>query len=120
MSVGVVVQWHPAGCRTLLRRQCGRVLVDDFLCESVVDRVVERGGLFDEMGGYQPGAKAVVAATRQDRLAAPSAELEIARDGGLQEGGRNRRKEGLYYPGDGFGRAGVQPLLGPVEAANDL
>src|SRR5438105_14571966 len=74
----------------------------------------------DEAGGYQPGPKALVAGARQDWVAAPDAELDIACDGGLQQGGRNRREEGLDYLGDGPGRAGMEPFLSPVETANDL
>ena len=67
--------------------------MDDFLCEGVVDRLLERGGLSDEAGGYQPGPEAIIAGARQDRVAAPDAELEIARNGGLQQRARNRREE---------------------------
>src|SRR5271155_3144046 len=120
MSVEVVVQWEPAVCRTMLRRQGRRVFADNFLCEGVVDSLLERGGLFDKAGGDQPGSEAFIAGARQDRVAAPDAERVIAGGYGAQQRGWNRREEGLHHLGDRLGRTGVEPFLCPVEASHHL
>src|SRR5438093_251372 len=67
------LELRPSTARSRLPGQCGRVFADDFLCEGVVDRLLERRGPFDEAGGYQPVAEAVIAGARQDRVAAPDA-----------------------------------------------